>query len=217
MEKRAIAALLFLSLASGCTYPIFEQPLVAPDECEGHPELHGVLKVVDHDDDEPAYLHVGSAGDKFPSGFLKFISVHFPGEENALESQEFVGFVEQIRGDYILHIPMPDNCTIEQQLEELGYEWNADRVTYYSLLRLTKTDAGYSVAVLDAKLIVSQIKGGKLEGRAEENVRRPGDTSLVGFRAVRVTTRSAELKEFFESTPLDEIFEDGVLEFKVVK
>ena len=68
MTRRLLAliTLVCIFLATGCTLPVFENPLVVPSESKPLPEFHGVFKTVDPENNQLTYLHISNAAKSFP-------------------------------------------------------------------------------------------------------------------------------------------------------
>jgi len=111
---RTSVALLLLSFFAGCTYPDFQNPLVAPAEAIGFPELTGTYQSKHPETGELSWLHVGSASNEFPDGFHKLIWV-MPTPERGLESIEYLCFFYKVDDSYILHLPTVEGGHLDSQ------------------------------------------------------------------------------------------------------
>ncbi len=210
--NRLNLALAFTQLfISGCTYPIVENPLISPDKCEQLLELHGAFKTQNPDTKKIGYLHIGSAGVDFPAGFLQIVVVQQTDDKRPLGATSFVAFAVPVSDSYIIHIPMPEDCNLEQQLTKLGNRWDVEQIDHYTLLRLTRTETGFALFLLDEEFLASQIESKQLAGRIEENVDQTTNPRTLGNRTTHITANTAELRKYFNSTALDKIFEnDGI-------
>lgn len=222
MFRFGIRSLLVLTAATvalivGCTYPVVENPLILPDKCEKLPQLHGAFKMQNRDSKKNSYLHIGSAGDKFPAGFLQIVIVQQPDDERPLGATSFVAFAEPVADSYIIHIPLPEDSNLEQQLNKLEHKWDVSKVASYTLLRLTKTKTGFSIFLLDEDFLASQIQADQLAGRVEQNVNKATDPPTVGRRTTRITAGTAELRQYFDSTRLDKLFEKSGFPYDELK
>lgn len=217
MNRLSLAIAFTLPLLTGCTYPVIDNPLVLPGKCETLPELHGVFKIQNPDVKKNSYLHIGSAGEEFPAGFLQIVMVQQPDDTRPLGATSFVAFAEPVADSYIIQIPLPEDCSLEQQLDKLEKKWDVEKVASYTYLRMTRTKTGFSVFLLDENFLASQIKANQLAGRIDQNVNKTTDPPTVGKRTIRVTAGTSELRQYFGSTPLDKLFEKNGLPYVELK
>jgi len=218
MNRSIFSLLVIAAFFAGCTYPVVENPLVQPGECKPSPELHGVYKTVKTEEKGRAFLHIGTAGEDFPPGFLKFIVVQHPDETNQrIDASSFVAFAEPISESYLVHIPMPSECVLDRQLEMIGDKWDIEKIDEYILFRLSRTETGLAVSLLDNEFISEQIENKKLLGQINQDVDNSSSPPKIGKRTIRITASARELRRFFEETPLDKIFEEAAIEFQMVE
>lgn len=211
-------SMLFISsislfLLSGCA--VLEHPLSSPDECKACPELHGVFSVSPQPQksEKVEALRIVSAGDKFPPGFLKIsVPKQRTTPKEPASNTSFVAFAKQFGDSYVIQIPLPHGFRFqpqgprehmfEKQLEILGDRWDPEKIRGYFLLRLTKTDSGFRVALLDNGFLKKQIESKNLSGHTGKGKRDP---EYAG-ESLRVTSDTPELQRLFESNSLDTIF-----------
>ena len=87
--------------------------------------------------------------------------------DSGLTSQTFVAFAEPIDDSFVLHIPFPENCELNQQLARLENKWDIEKIDHYLLLRLVKTENGFSISLMNEEFVEEQIKTRQLAGKIE--------------------------------------------------
>lgn len=204
-----VAALLFLACTgcTGCTVPVAEHPLVDPADASTFPELHGVYRADDDADTFGQFVHIGSAGDGFPAGFVRIISVYQPKDAtHALRSTTYIGFVERIGQAHILHLPGPKSGKLDDQHKVWDEKWNPDQLAGYLLVRLTPRDGGVDMSALNVEFIKKQIEEQKLAGRVEVEQSQSDGTEVI--KSITITAETDELRAFFERHIDVELFDD---------
>lgn len=218
MKKLFLMLALGVFLLTGCSYPTVENPLVSPEECEPCPELHGTFKCENPDTGEAMFMHIGTAGEQFPAGFLKIVTVqHAADSKRPLGVSQFVAFAEPVSDSHIIHVPLPANTQFEQQLDKLDNQWDKSKIDDYAISRLTQTKTGIAFFILDEDFITSQVEAKKLTGRIEREVDETQAPPRIGKRTTVVTAKTDELREYFETTPLDRIFPSPIFLFDRVQ
>jgi len=189
--------------AVGCAIPVSKHPLVDPAEAKSFPELHGAYRFENPQasaDEPPGYLHVGGAGEEFPSGFLRIV---FVGQaESELKLQKLIGFVEKIGENYILHLPETDRDEDSEDPEDPWQEgWDAGRVKFYHLGRISVEEGKLYLTSLNSDFLVTEIEAGRLGGevtRMEDQDKRP--------TSIHIIAETPQLRTFFEQHAGGELF-----------
>jgi len=163
------------------------------------PKLPGVYRSTDCPDNIVHYAHVGPAGDDYPDGFLRIISVSQPKDsKTALDSESYVGFVEQIGQHHVLHIPLPRTLKLDDQRTIWNQKWDAKDVGGYMVVRLSVAPDGAQMSDLNDAFIAEQIAAKNLGGRVTQKIVERDGITEVGKKAITITADSQELREFFK-------------------
>jgi hypothetical protein len=193
-------ALLFL-LCSGCAFPTSKNPLVNPSDAKAFPELHGVYRSEEKEDNTYHYAHIGPAGDQYPKGFLRIISVgQSSGLKSELKLKILVGFVEKIGKEYLLHFPIPENYSAtDNKLEYAGQIWDASKVGSYLIIKLSLSPETLSMTLLDEEFIEEMIKTKKLAGLITPRKKEKQNGKYVTIpKSIIITAGIEELRQFFK-------------------
>ena len=182
---------------TGCTIPTTKNALVTPSDASACPALHGVYRSADCADNLDHWVHIGPAGDNYPKGFLRIISVFQPRDSHtALDSMSYVGFVEQIGQYQVLHIPLPGTLNVDSECTTWNRKWDAAQVGGYWVARLLVRPDAIEMADLNREFITDAIAAGKLTGQvAQERVKSGGIE--YGKKTITMTAKSDELRDFF--------------------
>lgn len=193
---RPLLGSLLLTVVAGCSIPTFEHPLVAPEKAEVPPGTFGLYRAKGTDGDGEGYVHVGPAGGKFPPGFVRIVVVNHPtNATTALESSQFVGFLEPIGMSYLFHLPLPrGEMGLGEQTTVWMEQWDASQLGGYLILRLAPRDGGLGLSMVDSEFVAAEITAGRLAGSVTE--KQVGETS-VRYKQILVTATSPQLKVFF--------------------
>lgn len=209
--------LAVLCMACGCSIPFSQHPIVAPAEAKPCPELYGAYrfesgkKIVEEDPDV-ALWHLGPAGENYPPGFLRIISVNY--KDGLLQSTNGITFVEKVGDAYILHIPDIASGGQEFVSEASAWKpwketwdpwkngWDAERVKDYLLVRVTLEEDNLHLGILNSEFVISAIEAGELSGEVERSTDKPDSPSV----SVRITAETPELRAYFERHIAGELF-----------
>jgi hypothetical protein len=192
--------MLLVPVCSGCTIPELKHPLVKPEDAKTCLQLYGVYRSTDCPDNIVVYEHVGPAGDDFPEGFLRFISVSQPKDyKTPLKSESYIGFVEQIGKDYILQIPVHKQAEkFEQQGTAWGGKWDAEQVAGYIVVRLSIREGVVEMSALNNEFVEESIETKQLAGQVmQEKVKREDGSVEIGEKTIYIAAETAELRKFF--------------------
>ncbi len=198
ISARVVIAAVSLLACTGCTLPTSKYPLVDPAVAKPMPELHGAYRSTDAPDNIVHYAHVGPAGDGFPEGFLRIVSVGQP-KDAKTELTHFlcVAFVERVGRHHVLHIPLPKTLNLNESAP-WPQKWDPEQVGGYHLVRLTKRDdGGIEMAGLNESFLAKQIDAKQLAGRVTQEEIRRGEVVEADKRTVTITADSEDLRQFF--------------------
>ena len=211
-------ACVLLLVCVGCTVPTLENPLVDPSQARAFPGLLGAYRTDDCPDNIVHYAHVGPAGDGYPDGFIRIISVSQPRDaETALRSEAYVGFVVPIGGFYILHIPLSKATNVDGGLTISDQNWDRNQIAGYFVLRLLAGPDGIEMSGLNEHFIAEQIAKSRLAGRVTQpTVERDGVVE-VGERVITITADEDELRQFFTRHVDGDLFRDPDWKFTRVR
>lgn len=208
----------------GCEVPTFSNSLVDPADAEVPEDLLGSYRSISDeeggseeegdelykpdplDEDDFQYVsfeHIGLAGDDFPPGFVRIVSVDIPDQpKGKIEHSSFVGFTAQMGENYVLHIPLPRNTEQLSKADSL-YEkkWNPENFDGYMLVFLKSTKAGFELWEIDSTFVISEIESGRLAGEYQSAARKQDkdETQEEDSRSpvFRVTADRDSLRRFF--------------------
>jgi len=188
----------FLVLAcSGCTVPLFKSPLGDPEKAKPAPELIGTYRQQENSENCVSFLHIGSAGEGYPQGFLRILAVNQPTRwQTALKPESTIGFIKQIGDDHILHIPL-DGSSAENPQSAWQKKWDAGKVTGYILVRLKVKEDQLTLTFLESNFIETQIEKKKLPGKVVVPADPHSGIATPNKKSVTVTATSSELRRFF--------------------
>lgn len=200
----SMAVLVLLSI--GCSIPTSKHPLVNPSEATSYPELYGAYRKVppSGQEREPYLYHVGEAGEGYPPGFVRIISVGW--EEAGLGARNMFTFVEKMGDAYILHLPAKSGDEGEARKATFWKPWNESwqpakdgwdgkASDAYFLLCISIRGEKLYMETMDSEFLVTEIEAGRLTGKVtwpEEEKKNPQPTS------VHITAETPELRAFFE-------------------
>ncbi len=206
-----IIALLFL-LCSGCTVPTTKNPLVDPSDAKAFPEFHGVYRTENKESSKVHYAHIGSAGDQYPEGFLKFLFVVHPSDsKSALQTGIHIGFVEKIGKEYLLHLPVSENNLLDSQTKTWGQKWDASKVESYLIVKLSLSPETLRMTLLDEEFIEEMIKTKKLAGQiTPEKTEKQNGKNVTIPKSITITAGTEELRQFFKQQLNGKLFEKEV-------
>ena len=208
----------FILACSGCTIPTLTNPLVTPSDAKAFPKLHGVYRTTDCPDNIVHYAHVGPAGDDYPDGFLRIISVSQPKDsKTALDSESYVGFVEQIGLHYVLHIPLSKTLKHDDQRTIWNEKWDAKDVGGYMVVRFTAGPDGIEMSDLNDDFIAEQVASKNLNGRVTQKVVERNGVTEIRKRTITITADSQELREFFKRHIDGKLFNKPYWKFTRIK
>ena len=213
---RITLTLTLLSLMSlGCNDAKFVNPIVRPESAPVCDELFGAYKHVEPGRSTVSYLHIGSAGDQFPRGFMRVAMVnHRPDKKRELGSLTMVAFAQPV-GDYFVgNLPMPDEKNMDSQLHVLENRWDQDKVGGYYFFLLRKTQDGLELRYLNSAEIDKRIESGTLAGTLGLGMDDPEDEPTEEEPQTTVTATTQELKELFSEESLDELFASEIVHYK---
>ena len=217
-KSHFLLALLMLT-GSGCGALNIVNPLVDPADAKPLPALHGVYRTNDCPSNMENFVHVGSAGEKFPAGFLRFIMVSQPKDANTeLGSSSFVGFVHQVDESHMLHIPIPKTATDEPQSNFWEHEWDPAQVASYWIIRLSLQTDGLTMAALNIDFLSAEIKAKRLTGLVtQEETEQECGLVVQGKLTIDVTADSKELNAFFTQHLDGKLFDKPSRNYRRVK
>jgi len=216
---RTLLFLTLLLMGSGCTPIVCEHPIVNPAEAKPCPELYGAYRFEsareEQKEDREFWLwHLGPAGENFPAGFLRLISLEF--KDGLPHSSNGVLFAEKVGDAYIVH--SAETGTAEQELisEASAWKpwserwdtwkngWDPDRVKFYHLMRFTLKKGNLHWGIMNTDFVISEIEAGRLSGE----VTRSDDEENPQTTSVRITAETSELRAFVERHIAGNLFED---------
>ena len=213
MIRSSFAILLLLVAFAGCTYPSIKKPLVDPVKAVAFPELIGTYTSTNPKTGEQAWLHIGLAGEGFPSGFHKLIWI-MSTPERGIQSTELICFYHKIGDSFILHIPLEKDGHLDSQAKQFPKGWDAFQVDTYLFARMAKTEVGMTLHLLNEDFIAAKVESGEMSGRIDQIIDATTDPPTIGKRTVWVDAGTEQLRTLFESAPLDKLFDPPVLVFK---
>jgi hypothetical protein len=203
---------------SGCTIPTFTNPLVNPSDAKSFPTLHGVYRTTDCPTNLVMYEHVGPAGDGYPNGILRIISVAQPKDaKTPLRSTTYFGFVEQIGRHYILHLALPKSGNLDRPPESWNEKWDVTQVGGYLVLKLSAIDDGFEMAPLNDVWLAEQIRSNQLAGQVTQDTPTRDGATKVGGTTITVTADAEALREFFTRHIDDKLFDKPSWKYTRVK
>jgi len=215
---------LCLLVLSGCSTVVFEHPLVDPAMAKPCAKLYGDYRFQDEHDKTVAFIHVGAAGDEFPSGFLRIVIVGRPSDsEPKLDYIVLTGFATQVDEYVMLQLPyarlFPDDS---ESLANWHGNWNARAVKSYQILRLSVRADQIRVATIDGDNAPKTVRDGHLKGAiVSKNRKSSFDFGLfqipitIRDKWTRVTASSKELRTFFAQKKTAAMFQD--IGWKIVR
>ena len=203
--------------------PFFTHPTVKPEKAVLHSELIGSYRVLSDDDVSNAnsFVHIGRAGKKFPSGFLRTIFVDVSYKERLqLDDSNYV-FVHQIGEHYVLHYPVLKRVDEDGNDQfELGDDrldtitpvkgWKSSDYAGYVLLMLKPVEGGFDIAMMNTDFLKAEISAGRLKGQTSNK----STTAEANSFGLVVKENGEELIEFIENN-LDKLY--GETELKLRK
>ncbi|MCM2374380.1 hypothetical protein [Aporhodopirellula aestuarii] len=196
-----------LMASAGCDSAVLESPLVDPEKATRFPGLDGAFKCVESGTKKTSWLHIGSAGRDFPSGFHRIVWVAEFGDFGLI-SVPLVGFFEKIDDHYYLHLPCPE---ISEELEEpqsfqqFPGGWDSESVRHFSLFRVSRSSDDIDIEFLNTSYVISQIELNSLKGTIRIDKLSPDDNMPSKFATI--TAKPAELREYIQSDSSGKLFE----------
>lgn len=218
---RRIGLLLFFALVAaqaGCDVVTFEHPLVKPSEAKLHRELYGSYHWAD--EHTTHFMHVGSAGKEFPTGFMRAVFISLPKEwsEPISTSDEVVFFAEKVGDYYVLQMPASALRTEKKKDTKTDWhkEWEAAKTGgYLAHIRIKKTDDGLELAPIDPKFIEQQITEKKLPGTIEPLKSKAFIAN--DQKKLTVSASTEELQKFFQAHINEKLFGEKPQKWTLVK
>ncbi len=197
---------------SGCTIPVSENPLVNPAEAKPDTSLYGTFRAIDETNEQVGYMHIGPAGENFPAGFMRILLVS---QNEVLESEHLLGFVEKIGRYHVLHIPeikVQEIMTSQRTAWDL--EWDIHQVEGYLLVRLLVTDDNIELTFIENDFLIEQIEAQKLSGQ----IQREEQKLMYGLVkhekvSITITADSDDLREFFSQHIDGKLLSEQVMKF----
>ena len=201
---RVFCLLMCLVLASGCTIPVFQHPLVDPAKAKACTELHGDYRYVN--DDVVQDVRVRPAGEGYPDGFIEIEMESHPSSEGpVINKQRSVGFIERMEPFLLLHVPGSMMPSRDMKTRELP-KWDRNADGGYVILRLSMNEGRIVMSDMNVDFIAEQIEAGNLSGQVKREVDASGKIDSTRIQSVMVTAKENKLREFFAKHVGGELF-----------
>lgn len=215
MTRITLTLTLLAIFSLGCNDPKFVNPIVQPESAPVCDQVFGAYKHTQPGRSSISFLHIGSAGENFPAGFMRVVMVsHRPDKKRELNTATIVAFAQPV-GDYFVgNLPMPDDKNITEQLSVLGNRWDQDKVDGYYFFMLRKTEEGLDLRYVNGSEIENRIEDGTLAGTIGHGLGNPEEAPPEEEPHATVTASSQELKELFTEELLDELFAKEAIDYK---
>ncbi len=157
--------LLFLGvsvclLASGCFDS--EKPLSDPKTAKLDERLAGIWQEADKD--HVTYYHVGQAGDKFPKGVMRAVSITH--QQGQVKTLEFLLFPTTLGDKQYLNVVWASWLKQREEFEKKA-DWSV--VPFYNICQYHVDGDKLSLRIIDGKAKEQAIKSGKIKGIKKEN------------------------------------------------
>jgi len=163
MKAPVTLILTMLLLASGCDDS--KNPLSSPEASKLDERLLGIWRYQE-EDGEVVYYHVGQAGEKFPGGMMRIITVRH--ERSKVDSpEECLAFSTSLGDKDYLNVVLEGDKKQVKLLNEKG--WNADAVDGYTLVKYQVDGDKTRVWLTDDDAKKAAIRSGKIKGVIEAN------------------------------------------------
>jgi hypothetical protein len=159
MKRAMFLWLSVLVLACGCVDS--KNPLSSADSAKVDEGIVGTWR--ESTNDGETIYHVGLAGDKYPAGMLRIITV--TSHNNTLEApQHYIGYTTTLKGKSYLNIVLD-----EAKIKDFGQNgWDADKVEGYYFVRYKIEDNKGTVWSVSNDARKEAIKAGKIKGVIED-------------------------------------------------
>lgn len=213
LKTNAWIGLLAVAAGSGCVTTVLKHPLVKPEKARAAKDFYGVF-CMKEEDGARSFLHIGPAGDEFPSGFFRVVAIqHDSTGVPQRADHDLIGFIEPMGKYYLIHIPLildPDEIDVDEEdaadaagdgkrpidLARAGFElysrlwedeWKPDQVVAYWLLGLKKTPDGFQVFPINDGFVRQAILDKTIEGALGRGVamREPDNVITADPQATR--------------------------------
>jgi hypothetical protein len=189
--------LLALSTSLGCTIPSFDHPIVNPSEAIPAPELTGAYYTSECPDNYTDHEHLGPAGEGFPKGFLRIVSIGQPKDAiSPLQASEYIAFAEKIGEHYVLCIPIQKGIDLEKMRYTWKGDWDESRVAAYWMVRLTKRDDACEVCYFNSDFLEKQIVAKQIAGEVRTKKIKEDGGAESEQKSIRVLATTQELRTF---------------------
>ena len=214
-----IALTVLTVLASGCTIPEFEHPLVAPHEAKPTPFLVGTFRL-QNDKKSDFYLQIEPAGENYPEGFIKLVGGKSMEEiEETKTKQVALGFTHKVGDHFFLNMPIAKAKERNHKLKVWIEKWKPEKLAHYQIYGIEKNQNGFTFQFLTNSFFEQSIQSKKkLSGRINERP-LPGETDedFKTDKTAYITSETKELVIFFEENINNGLLEEKGLKFERVK
>ena len=171
---------------------VFANPLVDPANGIMPDELIGSFI----ESDNSFFLHVGSAGEGFPAGCLRLVSVSVPTDsKEAISYSSIVMFVEKVGEHLVAHLPLKNGDLIEDQ-----ESWQENEIEGYLLWKLKISENSLKVVMASPDMLDRLVKSEKLTLDTNDN-------------NVKLITNSSESIKKLIETYSDKMFDEELMTF----
>lgn len=133
------------------------------------------------------YFHIGRAGNGYPNGCLRLMTVTVPKtSKGTLQSSSTIFFVKKVGSNYIMHLldPFGDDGVEHPRWD--AAKWEAAKRGGYMFLAIRRTKTGIDMRMINLTLLDELIANGKLEVA-------PNDDSSVRL----IVTPAAKVEALF--------------------
>jgi len=152
-----------LLLASGCEDS--KNPLSSPETSKVDQRLLGVWRY-QGEEGEVTYYHMGQAGEKFPGGMMRIVTVRH--DRTKVESpEECLAFRTALGDKDYLNVVLEGDKKLVKLLNEKG--WNADAIESYTFVKYQVDGDKVRMWLTDDDAKKAAIQSGKLKGVVEAN------------------------------------------------
>jgi len=161
MKSRMMVLLATLLLVAGCEDS--KNPLSDPQSAKLETKLLGVW-LLHEDDGSVTYYHVGQAGDQFPAGMLRVVTVH--SHQNQIDPpEECLAFPTSLGGNTFLNVVLQGDQKQVDAMQAQG--WNAKAVDAYTFFKYQLEGDRLTVWPIDGDAKRKAIESGKVKGVIE--------------------------------------------------
>ncbi len=158
MKRALFLGLAVLSFACGCVDS--QAPLSSADTAKVDEGIVGTWR--ESTNDGETIYHVGLAGDKYPAGMLRIVTV--TSHNSTLEApSHYIGYTTTLNGKSYLNLVMD-----EAKIKSFGQSgWDAEKVDGYFFVKYKLDGDKGTVWSIDSNARKEAIKAGKIKGVME--------------------------------------------------